>query len=87
VKLEEYAPSGHRPQIVESTEPGVWVAVCGSCSARDGAWATFCATWDAGTPKVLFSSQAIADRLESVFFELVRPAEDFEPEDMEEETP
>jgi hypothetical protein len=87
VKLEEYAPSGHRPQIVQTTEFGVWMTVCGSCSARDGAWATTCATWDADTPAFVFTSQSIAEKLEHVFFELVRPAEDFEPEDMEEETP
>ena len=87
MKLEPYAPSGHRPQIVESTEPGVWLTVCGSCSARDGAWSMTCSTWDADTPTTVFTSQFVADRLESVFFEIVRPAEDFEPENTEEETP
>lgn len=71
------------PIVLLELEPGVFATVCGTCSARNGEWEQLCPNWLAPPPLALFSAHAIAERLEEVFFELVRPDE---PDDEGEET-
>jgi len=61
------------PVVLLELLPGVFATVCGTCSARNGEWEQLCPNWPAPPPLALFSSQAIADRLEETMFELVRP--------------